>query len=140
MIKFPENTARFSWTRHIKNKMVFYNLSGAQILRIFSNPERREEGVAPKTIAAMKTMKHNVKTAATGAPQKKRETEVWIMYTVNTGKKTAHSKLEDAGFKKPKTSKITMISAWRYPGKTKVGERPKIPEGLLEELAEEGIL
>ncbi len=32
------------------------------------------------------------------------------------------------------TSRITMISAWRYPGVTKPGERPKIPDDVLEEL------
>jgi hypothetical protein len=48
---------------------------------------------------------------------KKHPTEAWVMYVV---------------FKKPKGVKI--ISAWRYPGKTPVGERPIIPLDTLEEL------
>jgi hypothetical protein len=109
MLTFPKDTARLSWTRHIKNKMVFYHLSGAQLLRIFRNPDRREEGIAPDTIAAMKTKK------AAGAKVARAE-EIWIMFKVKHGK-------------------TTMISAWRYPGITKKGERPEIPEDALAELA-----
>ena len=141
-MKFPENTARFSWTRHIKNKMMFYNISGAQIMRIFSTPQRREEAIAPGTIGAMRVMKHNVNKAAPGQRQKPKETELWIMYKINasTKGKLEKSKLEELGYKRPKTAKVTMISAWRYPGRTKPGERPNIPEGVIEELEKEGVL
>jgi hypothetical protein len=108
MLTLPKDTARMSWTRHIKNKMVFYHLSGAQILRIFTRPDRREEGIAPGTVAAMKTKK----STSTKNPRKE---EIWIMY-------------------KTKKPKVTMISAWRYPGETKKGERPEIPEDVLREL------
>lgn len=110
-------------------------------MRIFSTPQRREEAIAPGTIGAMKVMKHNVNKAAVGMPQKRKETELWIMYKINGGKvKPTKSKLEELGYKRPKTAKVTMISAWRYPGRTKPGERPNIPEGLMEELAEEGVI
>lgn len=112
MLTLPKDTARLSWTRHIKNKMVFYHLSGAQVLRIFKRPDRREEGIAPGTVAAMKTKK------SVNAKNPKKE-ELWIMYKV----------------KKPK---ITMISAWRYPGETKAGERLPIPQDTLEFLEQEG--
>jgi len=148
MFKFPENTARFSWTRHIKNKMVFYNISGAQIMRIFTTPERREEAIAPGTIGAMRTTKHNVNKAAPGMPQKRKETELWIMYKINDKRKTINSKQNPNIVALAHTlskvnslkSKVVMISAWRYPGKTKPGERPAIPQGVLEELAEEGVI
>lgn len=146
-MKFPENTARFSWTRHIKNKMMFYNISGAQILRIFSTPQRREEAIAPGTIGAMRVVKHNLQRTINNLQrgtlgQKKSETELWIMYKINSGTKgkAQKSKLEELGYKRPKTAKITMISAWRYPGRTKPGERPHIPEGLIDELEKEGAL
>ncbi len=153
-IKFPKDDTKTSWTRHIKNKMVFYNISGAQILRIFSTPERREEAIAPGTIGAMRVMKHNVNKAAIGQKQKPRETELWIMYKLNA-KRSAHltsdkmtndktkSKLEKQFPRsdvRGQMSKVVMISAWRYPGRTKPGERPKIPEGLMDELAEEGVI
>jgi len=110
MIKFPKNDSRFSWTTHIKNKMVFYHISPNEIKTIFQKPNRTEEGIAPNTIAAMRVKK----TRAKDRP----ETETWIMYKLN--QKTR--------------SKITMISAWRYPGRTKPGERPQIPVDILEEL------
>lgn len=150
-MKFPENTARFSWTRHVKNKMLFYNVSGAQILRVLSKPDRREEAIAPETIGAMRVIKHNVNKSVSGNQlinngrgRKLAETELWIMYKINSQRTTNNlqrnqkSKLEELGYKRPKTSKITMISVWRYPGRTKPGERPDIPEGVLEELEQEG--
>ncbi len=126
MMNFPKDNASFSWTRHIKNKMVFYHLSGAQILRIFRKPKRREEGVAPDTVAAMASKK------SVGANNPKQE-ELWIMYKINK-KKGGPSKLSTINHK-PSTARITMISAWRYPGITKAGEHPPIPEDVLAELA-----
>ncbi len=159
MFKFPENNARFSWTRHIKNKMVFYNISGAQIMRIFSRPDRREEGIAPSTIAAMKSRKINSlslrgRPSGRGNPAsmsfrpKSRNPvveEIWIMYKIN------NSRLQISDFRRTKRefsksiisnlkSKITLISAWRYPGKTKPGERPKVPNEIMEELTAEGLI
>jgi len=62
--------------------------------------------VAPETVAVMQI---------TGT--KKHPTEAWMMYQI---------------IKKPKQIKI--ISAWRYPGRTPIGQRPIIPEDTLEEL------
>ncbi len=73
---------------------------------IFRKPNRIEEGIAPNTIAAMQI---------TGT--KKHPSEAWTMYVV---------------LKRPKGIKI--ISAWRYPGRTPINERPIIPEDTLKEL------
>lgn len=136
MIKFPKNNERFSWTTHIKSKMMFYHISQAQINRIFRHPERIEEGIAPNTVAAMKSKKKNkfskTKSLSAGRQGPDQE-EIWIMYQVNK----KGEKLKNSNFKK---SRITMISTWRYPGKTKEGERPEIPEGLLDELKMEGLI
>jgi len=83
-----------------------YRLSEKRVLRIFKKPDRKEEGVAPETVAVMQI---------TGT--KKHPTEAWMMYQI---------------IKKPKQIKI--ISAWRYPGRTPIGQRPIIPEDTLEEL------
>ena len=112
MLTFPKDSARLKWTRHIKNKMVYYHLSGAQILRIFRRPDRVEEAIAPGTVGAMKSTK--------------KKTEIWIMY------KVAKSKGQMA--------KIVMISAWIYPGKTKPGAPIPIPQDILTELTEAGTL
>ncbi len=99
------------WTKHSKEKMRQYNLSEKRVLRVLRNPERKETGVAPKTVAVMQI---------TGT--KKHPTEVWTMYQVINPKS------------KIKNSKIKIISAWRYPGRTPIGQRPIIPEDILEEL------
>jgi hypothetical protein len=121
MLSFPKDTLQFSWTRHIKNKMVFYHLSGAQILRIFRKPDRREEGIAPNTIAVMQ------RKQSLGANTPKRE-ELWLMYKMNKPRLSSRATTRDPASR----SRITMISAWRYPGTTKPGERPAIPADVLE--------
>jgi len=135
MLTFPKDTREFSWTRHIKNKMVFYHLSGTQILRIFRKPDRIEEGVAPETIAAMQTKK------SLGANTPRQE-EIWIMYRVNKGLRTKNKEREQKSSGSiPQSlvlsskSRITLISAWRYPGITKPGDRLPIPVEIAEELA-----
>jgi hypothetical protein len=105
-LKTPQDQGKIVWTQHAKKKLKQYRFSEKRVLRIFRRPDRLEEGIAEGTTAAMQ---------ATGT--KKHPTEAWVMYIV---------------FKKPKGVKI--ISAWRYPGKTPVGERPIIPLDTLEEL------
>lgn len=145
MFKFPVDNSQFSWTRHIKNKMVFYNLSGAQILRVFRFPERREEGIAPKTAAAMRTLTHN-KQRTMNNPKKPSTSEIWIMYqsnkqrTMNNQQKSLAKKKNSSMLsvvsRKLSVSRVTLISAWRYPGKTKPGAPIPIPQDILEELSE----
>lgn len=168
MITFPKDTPQFSWTRHIKNKMVFYHLSGAQILRIFRKPARREEGIAANTVAAMIPRSSNSSSSLRGRsndrgnpshanPNPKlptthyklqtRSEEIWIMYKlakpaanstshVARGKTLPNNALRATS--SAPSSRITLISAWRYPGVTKPGERPPIPEDVAEML-EKGI-
>ena len=112
MITFPKDTSRLRWTRHIKNKMVFYHLSAAQIIRIFRRPDRIEEGIAPETMAAVQAKK------SISAHKPKHE-ELWLMYQ-----------------KKP-NKKIILISTWRYPGKTKPGQTVPIPSEIVAELMQE---
>lgn len=136
MIKFPPNDARFSWTSHIKNKMVFYHISPNEIKTIFSRPDRVEEGIAEGTIGAMRIKKTQSK--------EKPETEVWIMYKIANSRQplAIRKKEEDKKYSKtnlpvtgyPLKARITMISTWRYPGRTKPGERPNIPLDILEAL------
>jgi len=101
-----QNEEKIHWTKHSQMKMRQYRLSEKRVLRILRKPDRKEEGIAPGTIADMQV---------TGT--KKHPTEAWAMYQI---------------LKKPKAIKI--ISAWRYPGRTPIGQRPIIPEDTLEEL------
>jgi len=106
LLKISDSERKTIWTTHSKMKMRQYRFSEKRVLRISRKPDRIEEGIAPGTIAAMQI---------TGT--KKHPTEAWIMYLI---------------LKKPKAIKV--ISAWRYPGRTPLGERPIIPEDTLREL------
>jgi hypothetical protein len=90
-------------------KMQQYGLSEKRILRIIKNPKRKEEGIAPGTIAVMQ----NYGT-------KKHQKEIWVMYQIKEIKS--------------QKSKVKIISTWRYPGKSPIGKPPQIPEDTLREL------
>ncbi|KKW17030.1 MAG: hypothetical protein UY56_C0005G0055 [Parcubacteria group bacterium GW2011_GWA1_50_14] len=82
--------------------MRFYGLSEARVKRIIHSPKRIEEGIAPETIAMMQS-----------AGSAKHPYELWAM-------------IQDA------KGKRTVISAWRYPGKTKAGD--PLPQEILNEI------
>jgi hypothetical protein len=103
-LKEPKNTERVFWTKHCKEKMKFYGLSENRLKRLLSNPERIEKGIAPKTIAIMQP-----------AGTKKHPTEIWLMY----------QKAE---------KRIKIITAWRYPAISPMGEEIPIPRNILSEL------
>ncbi|MFC1663576.1 hypothetical protein ACFL0A_00370 [Patescibacteria group bacterium] len=113
LLKLSNNSDRIFWTRHAKEKMRQYQLSENRLKRVLRNPERKEIGVAPETIAIMQS---------TGT--KKYPKEIWLMYQKFKLKPRA------------KEEKIKIISAWRYPGKSPIGKLPPIPDDILEELTE----
>jgi hypothetical protein len=104
------------WTNHVKDKMRFYRFSESRVLNIMRRPKRREEGIAQGTIAAMQP-----------AGTKKNPTEVWMMYQI------VNSKIKN---QKAKVRKTKIISAWRYPGVTPLGERPILPDDTASGLKE----
>jgi hypothetical protein len=110
----PKDTKEIHWTKHIKEKMREYQLSERKLLKIFRNPERKEEGIAPGTVAVMQT------------GGRKQPYEIWLMYQIKISK----LKSQNSKFKR-----IVMISAWKYPGKSPIG-KPPIPEEVLENLEE----
>lgn len=107
MIKFPKNDGGFYWTQHIKVKMLFYRLSPQKIKTVLKFCDRKEEGIAPNTIAIMKRN-----------DTKKRKEEIWVMYQLVNNK----------------IPKFTMISVWRYPGISKKGAAIPIPDDIAKEL------
>ena len=90
------------WTSHSKYKMRFYGLSESRLKRVISYPKRIEEGIAPDTVAMMQS-----------AGSEKHPYEIWLM-------------IQD----EKKRRKV--ISAWRYPGKTKPGQ--PLPEEIIKEI------
>lgn len=101
-----------TWTKHSKRKMNYYRLSEARVKRVLKNPKRKEMGVAPGTIAVMQ------------ANSSKHTSEIWVMYQI------INSKIKD------KNSKVKVITAWRYPGKSPIRGPIPIPYEILEELGE----
>lgn len=109
--KPPKNSDRFAWTRHAIEKMQFYALSETKVKGVIFRPQRVEEGVAPRTTAAMQR---------TGS--KKHPTEIWVMFQKNNTKlKTTNHKLK-------------IISTWRYPGISPVREVPMPQDVMMEVL------
>ncbi len=111
--------SKLSWTTHAKMKMAFYGLSESRVRRVMKTPLRTEEGIAEKTAACMQPASYKFKNG-----EKTWNQEIWVMFSV------AH----------PKSIKtnpsVKIISAWRYPGKTK--PRTALPDEILAEI-DEGI-
>ena len=126
--KFPADDNQFLWTRHIKNKIMFYGLSAQKIKTVLKSPTRREDGIAPNTVAVMKRN-----------DTKKRKEEIWVMYqtSIKNQKEQKNTKVTTSGYSLiTRGPKKVMISAWRYPGHTKPGSHIPIPDDTLEELNE----
>jgi len=104
-MKIEISQQKIVWTSHSKQKMRYYRFSDSRVLRILRKPDRIEEGIAPQTCASMQK-----------SGTKKHPTEVWLMW-------------------QKRRNKIIIISAWRFPGITPVGQRPQIPQDTLEELS-----
>jgi len=104
---------KFLWTSHAKVKMAYYGLSESRVKRVLHNPIRTEEGIAPKTIACMQPASIRIKNN-----EKKWSQEIWVMAQTN------------------KKGDITIISAWRYPGMSKI--RAPLPSEVQMEI-EEGL-
>ena len=130
MFKIPKNDSKYHWTNHVIRKMGFYGLSPDRVKRIIRNPKRVEEGIAENTIGVMSA----VGGSASGGQLKNNKltwkSEIWVMYQ----KKNQNLKIKN------QNSKIIIISAWRYPGVSPVGKKISIPQDILEELKNDGIL
>ncbi|MDO8584571.1 MAG: hypothetical protein Q7R85_00425 [bacterium] len=112
----------------MKSKMIHYGLGEGRIRRVIKNGTRREEGVAPNTVAVMQR---------NDTPRRKEE--IWVM--VQEAKKQQSNKTikhGDAKLEALRVSlckpKMTIISAWRYPGISKPGKAIPIPDDVMEEL------
>ncbi len=116
-LKIPESGEKVFWTKHSQAKLRQYRFSEKRVLRILRKPDRVEEGIAPETIANMQI---------TGT--KKHPTEAWMMYQI------IKLKVKSEKLKVSNLNKIKIISVWRYPARTPLGERPIIPEDILENL------
>jgi hypothetical protein len=111
---------KYYWTNHALQKMAFYRLSEGRIKKILRSPHRVERGIAPDTTASMQRN-----------DTKKRKEEIWVMWNKNV--KCQKSNVKSSG-------KIIIISAWRYPGISPVGKKIEIPEDVLADLRDIGLI
>lgn len=124
MIVFSSSFFKIVFTKHAREKMAFYNLSENRVKRVLRNPQRTEKGIALNTIASMQP-----------AGSKKHPYEIWVMYAIESQKlKIKNQNLKNKPKNQSKNKKIKIISAWKYPGKSKPGEPLPIPEDILAEI------
>ncbi|MBI3631318.1 MAG: hypothetical protein HY219_00425 [Candidatus Staskawiczbacteria bacterium] len=116
IISFKKNI----WTQHSQLKIKQYGLSKNKLLGILSKPERKELGIAPGTMAVMKTNKLFL-NAKHSDWRKRAPGEIWLMY-------------------KDTKSERKIISCWRYPGISKPGEEIPIPEDIKREIINDKII
>ena len=127
MDEMAQNFKKFVWTQHSQIKMKQYGLSKSKLLAILRKPERVEQGIVPGTTAVMKTNKiffkeKQITLVKAWQKPKKVPGEIWIMY-----KDAKDSQQQGGQIRK-------VISAWRYPGISKPGEKIPIPEDIKKEL------
>ncbi len=116
----PKDSSRFLWTNHVVGKMKQYGLSEQKVRSVIFNHKRKEEGIAPKTIAVMQP---------TGS--KKKPTEIWVMYQLV--KEKARGDVKNGAVLSTETKK-RIITAWRYPGVSPKRQSVPIPDDILNEL------
>jgi hypothetical protein len=109
-VNLPKSDKKYYWTRHCVTKIFQYGIGANKIKRIINYPDRREEGIAEKTIAVMK--KKSKKDDSKG--------EEWVMYQMKNNRKV-------------------VISVWYYPGITPKGKEIFIPDEVWEEINKQDI-
>ena len=118
--KTPKDNDKYHWTAHVVRKMQYYGLTPSRVLRVIRAPGRIEEGIVDGTLAAMQT-----------AGSKARPWEIWVMWREKT--KKAKADILAANQK-------IIITAWRYPGVSRIRDKAPIPAEIVAELEAEGIL
>jgi len=149
--KNPKNTDKYYWTAHVAEKMHYYGLSEQKVLGVIRRPVRIETGIAENTVAVMipvGNIKKNKKPSMWNrsfnddGQQEKWSQEIWVMYQTKNQKSkikitNQNPKLKELQNKINSNKKITIISAWRYPGVSP--KKNPIPEEILREIEEIGL-
>lgn len=122
--------------------MRYYGLSEQRVRRVIRRPMRTEVGIATETVAVMQPQ--STKRGEDG--EKTWSAEIWVMYQLkdksqkinhkkqSSTEKTAWSEQELLDEILNSGKQIRIISAWRYPGKTKKGE--SLPDEIMDEINE----
>lgn len=103
--KQPKDDHNYTWTVHSKGKLFQYSITPNSVKRVIRFPDRKEEGIAEKTIAVMKRK-----------DTKSTKKELWVMYQTVGSKKR-------------------IISSWIYPGESPKGNEIFVPDEVWDEIA-----
>lgn len=117
--KSPKDDHVFSWTQHAGFKMRQYGLSATKVKNVIRRPVRTEEAIAEGVAAAMQPAGHG-----------KKPSEIWVMYVPVKVRNTK----TPAQLGERLETKIKVVSAWRYPGKSEPRGPVPIPEDIRDEL------
>jgi hypothetical protein len=117
--KAPKNTDKYFWTKHAAFKLRLYGLSAQRIIRVISDPQRREDGIAEKTVAVMQPASMKNKNG-----KKVWSQEIWAMYQISADDGKVQNESGNTRYK--------IISVWRYPGVSP--EKNPIPREILDEI------
>lgn len=126
----------YSFTMHAEHKMRQYGLSAQKVRGVIRRPKRRQEGIAPRTIAVMQPVSPKIVAGKETWKQ-----EVWVMFqerkTILSEQSGWTTELP-VGLGEFQTKSIRIISAWRYPGMSP--KNHPIPEEILREMEDGSIL
>jgi hypothetical protein len=154
--KTPKNTNKYHWTAHVIEKMHYYGLSEQKVLGVIRSPRRVETGIAENTVAVMVPVgekslaqreKNKNKKSMFGGYQgdKPWTQEIWVMYQIKTENKKyeieinpKNARLRELQNKINLNKKLTIISAWRFPGVSP--EKDPIPSEIWREIEEMQLL
>ena len=87
------------WTAHAKAKMQFYKLSPSRVRHVLHVPKRIEEGVAPKTVAAMQPAQSH---------------EIWVMFQDSPRERKIISAWRYPGVTKPRSAIMRSMAREEY--------------------------
>lgn len=162
--KQPKNSSKYLWTAHVTEKMHYYGLSEQKVLGVIRSPKRIETGIVENTVAVMMPVGNikkgiqkpkwgrpsfgnssiNIDEESSSSAKASADTwnqEIWVMYQLKSQSrkskvesKMQNSKLQELNNKINSDKKITIISAWRYPGVSP--KNNPIPEEILREIEE----
>jgi len=156
--KQPKDNYKYHWTAHVAEKMHYYGLSEQKVLGVIRKPYRTETGIAENTVAVMVPVGNIKKDRKPSmwnrvynddGKAEKWSQEIWVLYQI----KNQESGVRNQEIKKLRTqlknikskegtkklmklipNKLTIISAWRYPGVSP--KNNPIPEEILREIEE----
>lgn len=126
----------YSFTAHAQHKMRQYGLSVQKVRGVIRSPKRRQEGIAPRTIAVMQPISPKIVNGKETWKQ-----EVWVMFqerTTSLSEQPGWTVSLPSGLGGFQSKSIRIISAWRYPGMS--SKHQPIPAEILREIEEESIL